>query len=77
MPLSTATYFMSAIEFLLWASVGYLFWAKKLNKRFPVMSTYLPLHIFSMPVLMGALILQSKPGGDWFFPVYFLWFHSS
>jgi hypothetical protein len=71
MPLSTATYLLSAIEFLLWASVGYLFWAKKLHKRFPAMSTYLALHIFSMPILMGALILQSKPGGDWFFPVYF------
>ena len=71
MPLSTATYLMSAIEFLLWASVGYLFWAKKLNKRFPAMSTYLALHIISMPILMGALILQSRPGGDWFFPVYF------
>ncbi len=71
MPLNNATYWMSAIEFLLWASVGYLFWAKKLNKRFPAMSTYLALQIFSMPILMGALIMQSKPGGDWFFPVYF------
>lgn len=75
MPLSTATYAMSAIEFLLWASVGYLFWAKKQQKRFPAMSTYLALHIFSMPVLMGALILQSKPGGDWFYPVYFFGYY--
>src|ERR1700731_4049746 len=75
MPLSTATYVMSAIEFVLWASIGYLFWAKKLNKRFPAMSTYLALHIFSMPILMGALILQSRPGGDWFYPVYFFGYY--
>jgi hypothetical protein len=75
MPLSNATYAMSAIEFLLWASVGYLFWAKKQHKRFPAMSTYLALHIFSMPILMGALILQSRPGGDWFYPVYFFGYY--
>ena len=75
MPLSTATYAMSAVEFLFWASVGYLFWSKKQQKRFPAMSTYLALHIFSMPVLMGALILQSRPGGDWFYPVYFFGYY--
>jgi len=75
MPISTATYVMSAIEFLLWASVGYLFWVKKLHKRFPAMNSYLALHIFSMPILLGALILQSKPGGDWFYPVYFFGYY--
>src|SRR5579863_3920823 len=71
MPLSTAMAVMSAVEFLLWASLGYLFWAKKLQKRFPVMSIYLGLRVFSMPVLLGSLLMQSRPGGDWFYPVYF------
>ena len=62
---------MSAAEFLLWATLAFLFWNKKLQKRFPVMSTYLALRLFSMPVLLGALFLQSRPGGDWFYPVYF------
>jgi hypothetical protein len=71
MPLSFAMSVMTAIEFLLWASLGYLFWSKKLQKRFPAMSSYLALRVFSMPVLLAALFMQGRPGGDWFFPVYF------
>jgi hypothetical protein len=67
---------MSAVEFLLWASLGYLFWAKKLQKRFPAMSTYLGLRLFSMPVLLGALLMQSRPGGDWLYPVYFYGYYA-
>jgi hypothetical protein len=62
---------MSAIEFLLWASLGYLFWSKKLQKRFPAMSTYLALRVFSMPILLPALYLQGRPGFDWSFGLYF------
>jgi hypothetical protein len=71
MPLSFAMSVMSAIEFLLWASLGYLFWSKKLQRRFPAMSSYLALRVFSMPILLAALYLQGRPGGDWFYPVYF------
>jgi hypothetical protein len=67
---------MSAIEFLLWASLGYLFWTKKLQKRFPAMSTYLALRVFSMPILLAALYLQGRPGGDWFYPVYFFGYYA-
>ena len=67
---------MSAVEFLLWASLSFIFWNKKLQKRFPVMSTYLALRLFSMPVLLGALFMQSRPGGDWFYPVYFYGYYA-
>jgi hypothetical protein len=76
MPLNFAMSVMSAVEFLLWASLGYLFWTKKLQKRFPAMSTYLALRVFSMPVLLGALFMQSRPGGDWFYPVYFYGYYA-
>jgi hypothetical protein len=67
---------MSVVEFLLWATLAFLFWNKKLQKRFPVMSTYLALRLFSMPVLLGALFMQSRPGGDWFYPVYFYGYYA-
>lgn len=67
---------MSVVEFLLWATLAFLFWNKKLQKRFPVMSTYLALRLFSTPVLLGALFMQSRPGGDWFYPVYFYGYYA-
>ena len=77
MPLNFAMSVMSAIEFLLWASLGYLFWSKKLQKRFPVMSTYLALRIFSMPVLLAALYMQSQPhAAKIFFQTYFYSFYA-
>jgi hypothetical protein len=76
MPLNPAMAVMSAAEFLLWATLAFLFWNKKLQKRFPVMSTYLALRLFSMPVLLGALFMQSRPGGDWFYPVYFYGYYA-
>ncbi|KAA6463000.1 hypothetical protein DYQ86_06610 [Acidobacteria bacterium AB60] len=70
MPLNPAMAVMSAVEFLLWATLAYMFWAKKLQKRFPVMGYYLALRLFSTPVLLAALLLQSRPGGDWLYGVY-------
>jgi hypothetical protein len=67
---------MSAVEFLLWASLGYMFWNKKLQKRFPAMNTYLGLRLVATPILLGALFMQSRPGGDWFFPVYFYGYYA-
>ena len=72
MPLNFAMSVMSALEFLLWASLGYLFWSKKLQKRFPAMSTYLALRVFSMPVQLVALYMQSRPhAAVIFFQTYF------
>jgi hypothetical protein len=77
MPLNFAMSVMSAIEFLLWASLGYLFWSKKLQKRFPAMSTYLALRVFSMPVLLGALYMQSQPGAAViFYQTYFFGYYA-
>ena len=55
MPLNFAMSVMSAVEFLLWATLGYVFWTKKLQKRFPAMSSYLALRVISMPLLLTAL----------------------
>ena len=71
MPLNPAMAVMSSVEFLLWAALAYIFWTKKLQKRFPVMSIYLGLRLVSTPILLFCLFIQSRPGGDWFFPVYF------
>lgn len=71
MPLNFAMWTMSAAEFLLWAALGYLFWSRKLHRRFPAMSTYLGIRVFSMPVLVAALWVQTQPWGRNYFPVYF------
>ncbi len=72
MPLNFAMSVMSAIEFLLWASLGYLFWTKKLQKRFPAMSTYLALRVFSMPILLVLLFGQAQHWfNDYCYAAYF------
>ena len=63
---------MSAAEFLLWAVLGFLFFKKKLNRRFPAMAAYLALRLIATPVLLGALYVVSQPWGHNFFPAYFL-----
>lgn len=64
---------MSAVEFILLASLGLVFWSKGLHKRFPAMSTYLALRVGSMPVLLTLLYLSSKPGANQevLYPIYF------
>ncbi len=49
---------MSALEFLLWATLAYLFWTKNLQRRFPAMGSYLALHVTCTPVLVCCLYLQ-------------------
>lgn len=46
---------MCGAEFLLWASLGLLFWKKALQRRFPATGAYLGLHIVSVPFLIFAL----------------------
>jgi len=62
---------MSAAEFGLWASLAFLFWKRKLYRRFPYMATYLALRVASMPMLLAALYVQSKPWGQSYYWVYF------
>jgi len=62
---------MSATEFLLWATLGYLFWTKKLHRRFPAMGSYLALHVASTPLLLCVLYVQSQSWGRHYYGVYF------
>jgi hypothetical protein len=73
MPLSFAMSLMSGAEFLLWSALGFIFWSKGLQRRFPAMSGYLLLRVGSMPVLLALLYLQSQPTGhqNVYFPLYF------
>lgn len=71
MPINTSMAILSVLEFLLWAVLGYVFWTKGLQKRFPAMSVYLALRVIAAPVLSTTLYLQSKPWGGMYFPVYF------
>lgn len=73
MPLNTAMSLMSTAEFLLWAILGFLFWTKGLQRRFPAMNAYLVLRVSSMPILLGLLFLQAQSWvrQDVFFPMYF------
>ncbi len=74
MPLNLAMYVMSVAEFLLWAALGFLFWKKNLQQRFPSMSAYLALRVVSTPVLLVLLYVQSQPWGRNYFLVYFHYF---
>ena len=55
---------MGAVEFVLSATLGYLFWKKKLHRRFPAMGNYLALRVASTPVLFillsGNMVIKSQ-----------------
>jgi hypothetical protein len=71
MPLDFWMSAMSVAEFALWATLGFLFWKKGLQKRFPALNIYLALRVGSMPVLLGLLYIQAQPWGHQYFPFYF------
>ncbi len=71
MPLNLAMAVLSGVEFLLWAVLAYLFWTRKLHRRFPAMGSYLALHMVSTPVLLSLLYLQTFPWGRILYPAYF------
>jgi hypothetical protein len=62
---------LSVTEFAFWAVLAFLFWQKKLSRRFPAMGAYLALRVFSTPLLLGVLWVQSQPWGHSYFVVYF------
>ena len=66
---------MSGVEFLLWATLAYLFWRRKLYRRFPAMGSYLALHVVSTPVLLSLLAFSSQPWGRLLFGAYFFGFY--
>ena len=54
---------MSVFEFGLWAALGFLFWGKNLDRRFPAMGAYLGLRLVSMPVLLFFFFGEAR---HWF-----------
>jgi hypothetical protein len=74
MPLEFAMSLMSVVEFVLWATLGIIFWSKGLHRRFPAIGFYLALRVSSTPVLLGLLYLQAQPWGHGYFPLYFYTF---
>jgi len=77
MTLNFGMSFLSLTEFLLWATVAFLFWRKKLQRRFPAISSYLALRLGSSPILCITLLLQAQPWGRVFYPVYFFVYWSA
>jgi len=63
---------MSAVEFVLWAVLAFLFWNKKLHRRFPAMNAYLALRVASMPILLILLFGQERHWfNDYCYVMYF------
>jgi len=71
MPLNFWMSAMSVAEFLLWSTLGFVFWKKGLQRRFPALNVYLLLRVCSMPVLLVLLYIQAQPWGHQYFPFYF------
>ena len=68
----TAMSLMSVAEFALWAVLGFLFWSKKLQRRFPAMGGYLALRVASAPMFLFLIYGQSQRWyNDLCFPIYF------
>lgn len=62
---------MSVAEFSLWALIAFLFWKRKMFRRFPYMATYLCLRVASMPMLLVAYYISSQPWGHSYYRAYF------
>ncbi len=71
MPLNLAMSVMSVAEFLLWATLGFLFWKRGLGRRFPAMGAYLALHVVATPFLLTLLYAQEQPWGRGYYEAYF------
>ena len=63
--------FLSVAEFALWSVLAFLFWQKKLSRRFPAMAAYLALRVISTPALLVVLWIYSQPWGRNYYVVYF------
>lgn len=65
---------MGAVEFLLVAVLAFLFWRRKLQRRFPAMSVYLMLRLISAPVLALLLFELQHSHADAQYQAYFFVF---
>jgi len=74
----TAMTLMCMMEFALWAVFGFLFWTKKLHRRFPALGIYLALRLASMPVLLFFYFGQTRHWfNDYCSLIYFLVYWSA
>lgn len=63
---------LTVAEFALWAVLGFLFWSKKLQRRFPAMGGYLALRVASTPTLVFLFYGQARHWfNDYCFAMYF------
>lgn len=67
---------MSGVEFLLSATLGFLFWKKGLHRRFPAMGSYLAVRVISAPVLSLLLWGYLDKGVKVLYPVYFFTYYA-
>jgi hypothetical protein len=65
---------LGTVEFLLSAVLAFLFWKKKLHRRFPAMGAYLGLRVASTPVLVLLMTGQGGAWGRYWFVIYFFIF---
>jgi len=63
MPFNLAMSVMNAAEFLLWATLAFLFWHKGMHRRFPAMGYYLLVRAVSTPLLLFVLHEKTVPWG--------------
>jgi hypothetical protein len=63
---------MGVVEFLLSATLAFLFWKKALHRRYPAMGAYLALRVASTPILAALVIAQTRPWGRNLFMSYFM-----
>jgi hypothetical protein len=65
-------FLLSVVEFALWVVLGFLFWQKKLHRRFRAMGVYLALHVVAMPILLFLFCGQARHWfNDYAFDMYF------
>jgi hypothetical protein len=55
---------MIVVEFVLWSVICFLFWTKKIERRFPAMGIYLALHMVATPMLLVLFNGQEQYGDN-------------
>jgi hypothetical protein len=68
---------MGVVEFLLTATLAFLFWRRKLNAKFPAMGYYLALRVVSTPVGLALFTIHEKTNSLNCYMAYFLVFYAS
>jgi hypothetical protein len=77
MPLNPLMWVMTVAEFALWTALAIVFWRKQLQKRFPVLASYLVLRAVLSVVFLALLYTQVQPWGHWALVSYFYVFYAN